>query len=73
MLEQYQRFTRPSTTTNDPDNDLTVFWSSECPDLMANVNYGELDRFLAGLRVDGVRVVDEIADQPNPRALPQHL
>src|SRR5665647_495995 len=22
--EQYQRFTRPSTTTNDPDNDLAV-------------------------------------------------
>jgi len=50
-----------------------VSWSSEDLDLMTNVNYGELDRFLAGLRVDGVRVVDEIADQPNPPALPQHL
>jgi len=29
---------------------------------MTNVNCGELDRFLAGLRVAGVRVVDEIAD-----------
>ena len=69
-LEQYQRFTRLSTTTSDPDNDLTVSWSSEGPDLVAKVNSGELDRFLAGLRVDGVRVVDEIADQPNPSRAP---
>src|SRR5674476_1503687 len=26
--EQYQRFTRPSTTTNDPDNDLLIRRSS---------------------------------------------
>jgi len=28
--EQYQRFTRLSTTTSDPDNDLAVKWSG-CP------------------------------------------
>jgi hypothetical protein len=47
-----------------------VSWSSEDPDLVAKVNSGELDRFLAGLRVDGVRVVDEIADQSNPSRAP---